>query len=94
MVPIKKGTPKLVRFNFKLPGARRVYLAGDFTNWEKGAIMMTGGGRVGEWVCETEITPGEHQYKFIADGNWYTDPNAAYQTWNNLGSQNSVIKVS
>jgi hypothetical protein len=27
----------------------------------------------GWWVAEIEVPAGEHQFRYVADGEWYTD---------------------
>jgi 1,4-alpha-glucan branching enzyme len=84
---------KKVTFSFKAPqNVHDVKLAGNFTNWERGAIMMTKG-KFGEWKAQTELEPGEYEYKFLADGNWLSDPKADKRKFNDLGSENSVKVV-
>lgn len=70
-----------------------VMLAGDFTDWEKGAIHMTKSARSGEWKASVKLTPGEHQYRFLVDGNWFTDPSTEH-ILNTFGGENSFIRVS
>lgn len=84
---------KKVPFAFKAPeAARGVKLCGSFTNWEQGAIVMTRA-KSGEWKTQVNLEPGEYEYKFWADGNWYLDPQADRQAPNPLGSENSVRSV-
>jgi hypothetical protein len=52
--------------------AKTVYLAGDFTDWKAKAIEMKK--EKGVWFCSLEIPKGEHQYKFIVEDVWVTDP--------------------
>jgi 1,4-alpha-glucan branching enzyme len=85
---------KKVRFSFMAPSnAREVRLCGDFTDWDAHAIHMRGG-KSGEWTAIASVEPGEHQYKFWADGTWYTDPRADGQIHNNFGTENSVRYIS
>ena len=83
---------KKVSFNFRDPGAHEVKLAGNFTNWENGAIYMTEG-KSGEWKAQLSLEPGEYEYRYVASGHWYNDPAADRQQHNNLGSENSVRVV-
>ncbi|OGC07728.1 hypothetical protein A2526_00220 [candidate division WOR-1 bacterium RIFOXYD2_FULL_36_8] len=84
---------KRIKFTFKdLDGKfRKVYLAGDFTDWGENAIVMNRKGN-GEWVVTKSLTFGEHEYKFVADGKWIPDPRANKKK-SALGEENSVIKV-
>lgn len=85
---------RLVKISFKAPtNCREIKLAGDFTDWDRGAIMMSKSGRGGEWMASVRVTPGEHQYRFIIDGNWYTDPSTEH-AFNDFGSENSVLRIS
>ena len=84
---------KKVTFSFKPAREfQSLKLAGSFTGWEQGAIMMTKG-RSGEWKAQTSLEPGEYEYKFLADGNWLNDPHADRIAPNGQGSQNSVKVV-
>jgi len=69
-----------------------VKLAGSFTNWERGAIVMARG-RSGEWKAQVSLDPGEYEYKFMADGIWFNDPAADRSATNVWGSENSVRVV-
>ena len=73
------------------PQAKSVYLAGDFNGWDPEADRMTRRG--GGFVRVVRLPRGEHQYKFIVDGQWTHDPAAARQAPNECGSLNSVITV-
>jgi hypothetical protein len=84
---------KKVTFKFKATApVHDVKLCGNFTEWEKGAIVMTRG-RGGEWKADVNLEPGNYEYKFCADGAWFTDPKADQQTHNSLGSENSLRQV-
>jgi len=85
---------RLVKIKFKAPSSyKEVKIAGDFTEWDKGAITMTKSGRTGEWTASVRVAPGDHQYRFILDGNWYTDPSTEHMT-TAFGSENSVLRVN
>ncbi|MEN3043758.1 MAG: glycogen-binding domain-containing protein [Candidatus Hydrothermales bacterium] len=61
-----------IKFKIKAPDARSVFLAGDFTDWEKGALKMEKRGDF--WEIEVDLEPGRYEYKFIVDGSWVNDP--------------------
>jgi 1,4-alpha-glucan branching enzyme len=73
------------------PFAKQVFIAGDFNEWNPTNTRMVK--RHGTFRRRLDITPGEHQYKFIVDGRWQTDPAAAMQIPNGIGSLNSVLNV-
>ena len=80
-------------FSLKAPGARRVMLLGDFTQWERSPIEMRRGS-AGLWQTEVELARGPHQYRFLVDGQWQDDPECPQRVPNGLGSQNCVCQVS
>jgi hypothetical protein len=66
---------------FRLNGfldAGRVFLAGNFNNWDPNELMMekTGNG----WQLPYKLAPGNYEYKFIMDGRWIPDPANPYCT--------------
>lgn len=76
----------------KQPGkVNRVRLAGNFTNWEKGAIdmMLTDSG----WIALVKLKPGKYWYKFIVDKDWQTDFQNSIQENDGKGNVNSVFYV-
>ncbi len=73
------------------PGAREVYLVGEFNNWNPRADRMT---KTKNGFRKTiQLPPGEYQYKFLIDGEWHHDPSATRQVPNQFGSTNSVVRV-
>jgi hypothetical protein len=52
--------------------AKTVFLAGDFTEWKAKAVEMKK--ENGVWFCSLTIPKGDHQYKFIVEDVWMTDP--------------------
>ncbi len=82
-----------VTFHY-VPGssAQSVAVAGDFNGWDVGANPMTL--KDGVWQATLDLSPGDHQYKFVVDGtNWVTDENAAKFTDDGFGGKNSVVSV-
>ena len=83
---------KKVKFTFKSDQIfKTVYVAGDFTDWQDNPIMMKKS-RGNTWTAIATMAEGEHEYKFIVDGQWMLDPDAPRRS-NNIGSENSVIRV-
>jgi hypothetical protein len=66
-----------MRCRFRLrqfAAAGQVFLVGSFNGWDTTANPMT---RMGDyWEIVLPLPHGEHQYKFLVDGAWETDPNA------------------
>ena len=67
-----------------------VSLAGDFNDWDPMATPMLN--RNGTFRKTLQLEPGEHQYKFVVDGDWFVDP-AAMQVPNDKGTMNSVANL-
>lgn len=72
-------------------GAAEVYLAGDFNEWNPRSHRMFK--KEGYFKRKLKLAPGAHEYKFVADGEWLTDPTAVEQRPNEFGSLNSVIHI-
>ncbi|SHM95475.1 Glycogen recognition site of AMP-activated protein kinase [Mucilaginibacter sp. OK098] len=77
---------------FILPGytsARRVFLSGSFNNWStlRGAMKKADGG----WIIDVKLNAGVHEYKYIVDGRWMTDPNNLVLVNDGAGNTNSVF---
>ncbi len=88
----KALTLKKQTFRYVNPNAREVLLAGDFTEWQNGALPMTSGGN-GLWSAAVKISPGAHHYLFIVDGEWCEDPECAFRSPNPYGGLNMVRQV-
>ena len=85
-------TLKKQTFRYLNPDAQKVLLAGDFTDWQKGAIVMKSSGN-GLWTAAVNLNPGTHNYLFIVDGEWCEDPECALRTPNPYGGVNMVRQV-
>lgn len=83
-----------VTFTVEAPGAGSVYLAGEFNGWDPGARAMTDDDGDGVFEVTIELAPGRYAYKFVVDGNWQADPNAADSVDDGFGGSNSVIEVT
>lgn len=89
----RRSTKHEVELRFYAPGARQVFIAGDFNDWDTGTAEMKSNGQ-GEWVTKIKLAPGKYEYKFFADGVWHNDPRATQRIANVWGSENSVLEVS
>jgi len=69
----------------------QVFLAGEFNNWSTTANPMTNDG--GTWKTSLDLSPGRYAYKFVADGNWFEDPDSGEYVDDGYGGKNSVIEV-
>ncbi|ANE52194.1 hypothetical protein SY85_18555 [Flavisolibacter tropicus] len=69
--------------------ARRVQLAGSFTNWQYNALSMTR--TDGGWIVPVKLGAGKYWYKFIIDGDWIIDTDNQLREADGQGNINSVF---
>uniref|UniRef100_A0A8C5PYL6 5'-AMP-activated protein kinase subunit beta-1 n=1 Tax=Leptobrachium leishanense TaxID=445787 RepID=A0A8C5PYL6_9ANUR len=69
-------------------GGKEIYIAGSFNNWSK--IPLTKSHN--NFVAILDLPEGEHQYKFLVDGQWTHDPSEPVVT-SQLGTINNVLQV-
>jgi 1,4-alpha-glucan branching enzyme len=69
MVTIKRNR---VEFRFFRPQAKQVYLAGDFNRWRISDLPMRRQ-RGGYWSILLALPEGEFKFRYLADGQWFTD---------------------
>jgi Glycogen recognition site of AMP-activated protein kinase len=74
------------------PGARKVFIAGTFNDWQADATPLKNVGN-GEWVLNLMLKPGKYEYRFIADGQWQDDPQASERVKNPHGGWNALLRV-
>jgi len=89
-----KEKRKPVRFEIEAGEGREVYLAGSFNDWNPREIRLTPVSGDGLYGTTVRLPKGRHEYKFVVNDTWVTDPSAAENVQNNLGVQNSVVEVS
>ena len=83
---------KSVEFILEMPAAAAVSVAGTFNNWVAGRNPLRKGND-GLWRGRVSVPAGRHEYRFVADGEWISDPKAAEAVPNPHGSSNSVLEV-
>jgi len=84
-----KTKTKKVRFNLYAPEAERVFLAGDFNNWDVNNLPMRKDNK-GTWEASFALPAGRYEYRFWVDEVRLDDPNAQERVENPFGSQNCV----
>lgn len=81
-------------YTFRLkgyPAAQKVFLAGDFNNWNPSLYAMK---KVGdEWLLPVHLSVGKHLYKFVVDGQWIKDPGNKLWEQNEYGTGNSIVWI-
>jgi 1,4-alpha-glucan branching enzyme len=83
---------KKVDFSLCAPGAREVFLSGDFNQWDTQSLRMQRD-HEGIWKLKTPLPPGRYEYKFYVDGNWFEGSTGIEQVLNPFGTQNFVLKI-
>ena|SRR5580765_2259975 len=87
----EKAREKTVEFRLSMPQARTVCVVGTFNNWDTNRTPMQKDGS--GWKANIPLAPGRYEYRFVADGQWLSDPNAKESVGNDFGSTNSVLVV-
>ena len=87
----QKSKEKMIEFRLSMPQARTVAVAGTFNDWDAKRHPMQKDGT--NWKATVPLAPGRYEYRFVADGQWLSDPNAKETVGNDFGSTNSVLVV-
>src|SRR4051812_9968179 len=80
-----------IQFRFYRPGASEIHIVGSFNDWQRGQLPMRELGN-GWWAAESDLEPGEYQFRYIADGHWFTDY-AAHGVEKTKHGWNSILIV-
>ncbi len=79
-------------FSLFAPDAGKVFLAGDFNDWDTGKHSMRKyKGNI--FKKKLKLKPGRYEYLFVVDGHWQLDPQNSERQANGFGSENSVITI-
>jgi len=78
-------------FSIEAPNARRVCLVGDFNDWTLCEVPLVRDEARGTWSIQVELPPGRHEYMFVVDEGWVTDPSANLHVDDGFGNRNAVI---
>ena len=85
------GTKTQVEFRINAENARSVCVAGTFNNWDPSKTPLKRNGNA--WQTKVALPKGRHEYRFVVDGRWMTDPAAKESAPNPYGECNSVVSV-
>jgi len=61
-----------VEFRFFRPQARQVYVVGDFNRWRTNAMPMRRRSD-GYWCARARLPAGVFKFRYLADGEWFSD---------------------
>ena len=95
-MPKVKSNQKIKRkrwtFSLEAAEAKNVLLMGDFNNWspEKHPMQKDENGM---WNKAVMLSYGDHEYKFLVDGQWREDPRNERRCTNCFGTFNNVIHL-
>jgi hypothetical protein len=82
-----------VRVVLVAKGAHKVGIAGDFNGWNpEGTVLENVDGR-GTFVATVPLGHGSHEYMFLVDGKWMTDPGAAETRPDGFGQTNAILRL-
>jgi 1,4-alpha-glucan branching enzyme len=82
---------KKTTFSLEIPDAKKVFLVGEFNNWDKKKHPMKK--MKGLWKLSLPLKSGEYKFKYLVDGNWYNDPVAHKYSTSPFGGDDSVVVV-
>lgn len=89
---VASAGPKPVRLRLVREGARSVFIAGSFNNWEPRRIALRPVD-AGIWEIDLLLPAGQYEYRFVVDGEWLDDPLAGRVVENPFGGVNAVLHV-
>ena len=96
MVCVENSTGKklkMVTFTYAGAPGHTVELAGAFNDWNPDKNPMKFNSETNSYSCTLELAPGDHEYKFIVDGEWIIDDSNPNFASNDFGTLNSIISV-
>lgn len=87
---LTQGNKKMLPFVIKWAGGgQAVAIAGTFSDWQPLPMVKS----EKDFVAIVDLPEGQHQYKFLVDGEWRLNQNENACT-NDLGSQNNTITIN
>ncbi|MCM8771326.1 MAG: AAA family ATPase [Candidatus Omnitrophica bacterium] len=82
-----------IMFSLSAPQANRVYLVGDFNNWQTDESALMQRDANGLWTKKLTLNPGRYHYRFVVDDVWMEDPNNERKIENPFGSMDSLLEI-
>lgn len=80
-------------FSVNMPGAKEVFIVGEFNNWKISGETRLSRLEDGRWQTKMVLAPGKYRYKFVVDGQWILDSQNSDKEMNQYGTLDSVVKV-
>jgi len=88
----KKQKAKKIEFSLLAPSAEKVFLAGDFNQWDLSSHPLKRD-KNGRWKISLNLGPGRYEYRFWVDGAWRNDPSCCDVAENPFGTLNCLKRV-
>lgn len=88
----EKSNRKKVFFEMSAETGSEVYIAGSFNDWNPRKKKLKDSG-TGTYVANLLLERGQHEYKFVVNGEWRSDAHCEEWSPNGVGSLNSIISV-
>ncbi|MDD5599441.1 MAG: glycogen-binding domain-containing protein [Victivallaceae bacterium] len=86
------GKKRVVLMVNTTPGSD-VYVAGTFNDWNPNGEQLLDKDGDGNYSGTLMLLPGDYEYKFKVNGDWFIDANNPKFTPNGLGTLNSILTV-
>ncbi len=100
MIPEKEGPPespkhtdKSVTFRYLGARGQKVFVYGDFNNWDPYMYRLAEEPGTGLYSCKLRLSPGTYKYKYIVDGTAMPDPLNEEKSLDTFGETASVFTV-
>ena len=87
------GKHKHVKFQVQTKPGSKVYIGGDFNEWNHLLQELIDHDGNGVYEIVIALEPGVYEYKFHINDNWCIDPDNSNFRQNVMGTLNSVIIV-
>jgi 1,4-alpha-glucan branching enzyme len=90
MVHVDETGKTTFTFRHSTPGP--VHVVGDFCHWQTDHLPMRQASEH-EWVLMLRLPPGSYEFRYLANGQWFTDYAAFGVNPNQFREFNSVLRV-
>jgi len=84
---------KWARFVLKGKNYKKVYVVGDFNQWQKSETFKLKKLDSDTWCINLPLRKGKYSYKFCADETWCTDPFNTFEEDDSFGGKNSILHI-
>ena len=92
--PAAKRGAVTVAFSLETSPGCTVGVAGSFNDWDPGVTPMKYDPEERVYRGSVTLEPGEYEYKFVVDGEWFLDESNPNFYPNDFGTLNSVLTTA